>query len=349
MIHHSKPCLGAEEKRACLETLESHQIAQGPKVAQFETEFGRLLEMPAGVATSSGTAALHLALLGLGIGKGDEVILPTYVCAALLNAIHFVGAVPKVVDIEPNFFNIDPVQVRQKRTRKTKAMIVPHMFGFPADLNPLLDLEIPIIEDCAQTVLAKYDGKLTGTFGILSIFSFYATKVMTTGEGGMILSSSKKLLRRIRDLRDYDNRKDYHLRFNYKMTDLQAAVGIAQMAKLPFFINRRREIASIYSREFSGLGFPFPEPTPVNQPIYYRFILKIKKTLGLIMKESEKNGVICGKPVDIPLHRYLKLDRTDYPQAEFAVRSALSIPIYPELNDDEVKQIVFVIKKILGN
>ncbi len=349
LIPHSKPFLGEEEKRACCEVIESGQIAQGPRVEKFEKRFSEFLGMPQGVATSSGTTALHLALLALGVGKNDEVIMPSYVCSALLNATCATGAIPRIADIEPDYFNMDPEQVRKNLTPKTKAIIVPHLFGFPADMDRLLTFGVPIIEDCAQTIGARWRGKLIGTLAEVSIFSFYATKVMTTSEGGMVLSKSKKLIEKIRDLRDYDYKKTYKPRFNYKMTDLQAAMGIVQLEKLPFFIQRRREISSSYHNEFSNLklGLPLTKSNPQAEPIFYRYILPIKKNRKIFEKNLYQRGIACTPPVDKPLHRYLKLSPTNYKVTEEVFKTALSIPIYPALTENEVQKIITAVKKEL--
>ncbi|MFA4932791.1 MAG: DegT/DnrJ/EryC1/StrS aminotransferase family protein, partial [Caldisericia bacterium] len=190
MIPHSKPTLDQRDYNAVLRVLQSGQISQGEYVKRFEANLSEFVGVKGGVATNSGTSALHLALLALEVGKGDEIILPSYVCTALLNAINYVGATPVLVDIEPDSFNLDAKRVKESLTEKTKAIIVPHLFGLPADMEELQSFGIPLIEDCAQALGATYKGKQAGSFGALSIFSFYATKVIASGEGGMVLSDS---------------------------------------------------------------------------------------------------------------------------------------------------------------
>lgn len=348
-IPHSKPCIGGKEKKAILAVLESNQIAQGPKVNEFEEKFAHFFGMSKGVSTSNGTTALHLALLALGIKENDEIIIPSYVCTSLLNAIHYVRAIPKIVDIDPRNFNIDPASIRENLTSKTKAIIVVHLFGFPADMNPILKLGFPIIEDCAQSTGARYHGKLTGTIGDLSIFSFYATKVITTGEGGMILAKSKELIKKIRDIRDYDSKEDYRLRFNYKMTDLQAAMGIVQLEKLPGFIRRRMEIKNCYDRAFSQWGLASKPTDPKHKPVYYRYILCLKKGLPRFEKQLQSKGVICSKPVEKPLHRYLNLNPKNYPGTEEVFKRAISIPFYPALTSAEIEKVITVVNSVIGN
>ncbi|MDP3286082.1 MAG: DegT/DnrJ/EryC1/StrS aminotransferase family protein, partial [Desulfobacterales bacterium] len=223
IIPHSRPTIDQEETAAVVSVLQSGQLAQGEQVLYFEKALALLIGVVGAVAVSSGTAALHLALLALEIGEDDEVVIPSFVCPALLNAIRYVRAVPVLADINPETFNMDVRDLRKRLTGKTKAIIVPHIFGLPADIREIVSLGVPVIEDCAQSLGSRYEGSPAGSFGALSVFSFYATKVICTGEGGMIASGDSQLLGKIRDLRDYDEKDDGRLRYNYKLTDLQAA------------------------------------------------------------------------------------------------------------------------------
>ncbi|MBI5674159.1 MAG: DegT/DnrJ/EryC1/StrS family aminotransferase, partial [Nitrospirae bacterium] len=233
MIPHSRPSIEAEDIRAAVGVLQSRQLAQGSQVEQFERGMAAYFGLPGGVAVTSGTAALEVALRAMGIGSGDEVILPSYVCAAPLLAIQRVGAIPRVVDIELASFNMDPSAAQEARTSRTKALIVPHLFGLPADLTALERLGIPIIEDCAQTLGAIEQGRPVGSIGLVTICSFYATKLLCAGEGGMLLSRDETLLEKARRLREYDETPSLHpSATNVKMTDLQAAIGLAQLGRL---------------------------------------------------------------------------------------------------------------------
>ncbi len=202
MIPHSRPAIGLEEVRAVTEVLRSGQVAGGSAVAQFERGMAAYLALQGGVAVSSGTVALELALRALGVGSGDNIILPSYVCSAPWLAVQRVGAQARIVDIDPESYNLDPQKVRKARTSRTRAVIVPHMFGLPADLTGLQSLGIPMIEDCAQTLGAVEQGRAVGTVGLLTVCSFYATKLLCTGEGGMVLSKDADLLERVRALRE---------------------------------------------------------------------------------------------------------------------------------------------------
>jgi len=196
------------------------------------------------------------------------VILPSFVCSALLHAINYVGATPVFAEIDPKNYNLDPDNVKRRLTKRTKAIIVPHMFGCAADIKQLSLLEVPILEDCAQAIGTTFDNRIVGTFGDAAVFSFYATKVMTTGEGGMVVSRSKKFINRIKELREYDKKGTYHIRFNYKMTDIQAAMGVSQLNRVDNFIRKRRSLAKSYDRAFKAMGISIPVKDPGH--IYYR-------------------------------------------------------------------------------
>ncbi len=333
MIPHSRPTLDQSDFDGVLQVIKSGHIVQGEQTARFEENASSLNGVKGGVAVSSGTAALHLSLISLGVSKGDEVVLPGFVCTAPLNAIHYVGASPVIAEIDRLTFNIDVNDLKRRITKKTKAIIVPHIFGLPADIEDVKSLDIPVIEDCAHSLGSKYKDNYTGSFGTLSIFSFYATKVIATGEGGMVLSNNASLLESIKDLRDYDNRESSAVRYNYKMTDIQAALGIAQLKKLSLFIQKRKEIADKYGRVFADLSIAAPFVPKDREHIYYRYVVFLENA-ELFMDAMMKRGVVCTRPVFKPLHRYLGL--SGYATTDLVWERAVSIPIYPSLNDDEV-------------
>jgi dTDP-4-amino-4,6-dideoxygalactose transaminase len=326
--------------------LRSWRLAQGEEVRGFEAEVGAFLGMPAGVAVSSGTAALHLALLGLGVGAGDEVVLPSYVCVAPLHAVQYVGATPRLADADPKTYNLDPDDVRRRMGRRTRAIIVPHLFGLPVELAPLLDLGVPIIEDCAQAVGAAYRGRPVGTFGAVAVLSFYATKLLTTGEGGMLLSRDPRLLARMRDLRDYDERRRHALRFNYKLTDFQAALGRSQLRRFPAMLARRGAIAASYRRAWSGLPLQLPEPGPQSTHAYHRFVFTGGRPAATIVRQLAAHGITARLPVFQPLHRTLRLPAL--PGTREVSRHAVSVPIYPGLTKREEAAVVTAVRRVLG-
>jgi len=336
MIPHSKPTLDADDYRSVMDVLQSGNLVQGEQVAGFEDAISSFVGVRNGVAVSSGTAALHLSLIALGAGEGDEVIIPSYVCSALLNAVLYVDALPVVADIDGSTFNIAVEDLKRKITKRTKAIIVPHMFGLPADIDEIVSLGIPVIEDCAQSIGARHQGRNTGTFGVCSIFSFYATKMLATGEGGMILSDDDRFAGIARNLRDYDEKDIYSVGYNYKMTDIQAALGISQLKKLPSFIEKRRQIADLYNRSLRDISFPVPAVPDGQEHIYYRYILRLDDSSGF-MKEMQEIEIGCRRPVFKSLHEYLGL--SGYPVTERAMSRSVSIPLYPSLTDEDARKV----------
>ncbi|MBW2117689.1 MAG: DegT/DnrJ/EryC1/StrS family aminotransferase [Deltaproteobacteria bacterium] len=341
MITHSKIVLDEEEIAGVADVLHSGLLVQGEVVSSLEEKLASFIGVRHAVAVSSGTAALHLSLISLGIGHGSEVIIPSYVCTALLNAIHYVRATPVLVDIEPDTYNISAEQVENAISEKTGAVIVPHMFGLPADMDAILSLGIPVIEDCAQSVGAKFRGRHVGSFGTMSIFSLYATKMLCAGEGGLILSNDPDLIACARDLRDYDEKVTYTPRYNYKLTDIQAALGESQLKRLPLFIRKRREIAGLYNVGLEGVVPRIPAIPEGREHIYYRYVIPVDDPTGFMEKMEEK-GIMCRRPVSKPLHRYL--DLSGYEATEEVWSKAVSIPIYPSLTEQEAHRIVDAIK-----
>ena len=341
MISHSRPTLDQEDMQAVLTVLTSGQLVQGVQVQAFEEEVSSYLGVKGAAAVSSGTAALHLALVALGVGERDEVIIPSYVCTALLNAIHYVRATPVIADIEGETFNISVSDVKRRLTKRTKVVIVPHMFGLPADLSEMASLGVPLIEDCAQSIGSRYRGTCIGGFGILSVFSFYTTKMIASGEGGMILSNQADLIEKIKDLRGYDEKEAYRVRYNYKMTDLQAALGRSQLRRLDLFIRRRQEIAQQFNQTLPESGVQIPVTPPGREHVYYRYVILLDRSEDF-MRRMRERGVDCRKPVFKPLHEYLTL--SGYAVTRQIWGKAVSIPIYPALTDQDVAGVIEEIK-----
>ena len=305
-------------------------------VSDFEQSLSQKVGIGGAVACSTGTAALHLALLGMDVGPEDEVIFPSYVCTALLHAARYVGATPVLAEIDPETQNIDPTDVKKRLSPKTKAVIVPHLFGLPADMKGLLSLGVPVIEDCAQALGASYEGKNAGSMGHAAIFSFYATKVIATGEGGMVASNDGRFLEKVRDLREYDQKQDARLRYNYKMTDVQGAMGLAQLEQLEGFIERRREIAKNYEHAFRHVSAELPPKRKGH--IYYRYVMRLRKNSEPVVEALRDMGVGADRPIYQPIHKYLGMD--GYAKTDEAWERSMSVPIYPSLRDDEIHRIV---------
>ena len=341
MIPHSRPAIGEAEADAVRKVLERGQLSQDTEVAALEDELALFLGLKGAVALASGSAALHLALQVLGVRQGDEVVIPSYVCSALLNAVNYCAATPMLCDVDINLGNLDVRDCRRRISEKSKTVIIPHMFGSCFDLQPFIDTGLPLIEDCAQSIGAENKGYKAGSRGNIAVFSFYATKVICAGEGGALASDDESLLEAVRDLRDYDHKPEYKIRFNYKMTEIQAAIARVQLRRLPHFVTRRREIARKFSLAASQAGLK----TPVRESgdIFYRYIVYSDDIEGM-MEYFRRKNITAAKPVFRPLHRYLNLP--GFPGAEEIYRKALSIPCYPALTDVEVEEICQALESI---
>ncbi len=345
VIPHSKPTLDESDVFSVSEVIRSGQIAQGEVVEVFEKKVAKFIGVDGAVATNTGTSALHLSLLAIGIKKGDYVAIPSFVCTALLNAVNYVGAHPILVDIDPETYNLDIRDLKKRIKKSTKAIILPHQFGLPADIDEIMSLGIPVIEDCAQAIGAVYKGKKAGSFGRLSCFSFYATKVLSTGEGGMVVSDSKNLLKRIRDFRDYDNRKSYAVRYNYKMTDIQAAMGIAQLKKLHSFLLKRVHIAKRYSSELQEFCNVPSIRYKDRKHIFFRFPIQIQGSVSKALNFFSERGVTCTRPVFKPIHKYFQIN--GFTNTDTVWSNTISIPIYPSLTEKEICKTIDVLKLYL--
>lgn len=335
LIAHSAPVVGAEEEAAVVRVLRSGRLAQGPEVAAFEEECASLAGRRFGVAVSSGTAAIHLALSAMDLPAGEDVAIPAYACASLLTATALHGAVACICDVDENF-NLDARVV----PREAEIAIVPHLFGKRAALpgSPI------VIEDIAQSI-----GGPWGRDGIASVASFYATKLVTTGEGGMVLTDDEGLAEVARDRRDYDNRDEFVVRFSYKMTEMQAALGRVQLRRLPEFHVRRSEIAEYYLNAFSDLPLGLPDP---NGHVFFRFVVTTNAQESLLARLSEE-GIEAKRPVYRPAHHYTrggKLRGTAWCagpclQAEFAHETAVSLPIHPAMGSSEVESVIEAVRR----
>jgi len=343
MIEHSKPTIGQEEKQAVINVIKTNYLAEGGIVKKFEEELSNYIGCKGGVATSTGTLALHLALMSLKTKEDDEIIAPSYVCRSVLNAILYSGAKPILCDVNRQDYNISFDEVKKKITKKTKAVIIPHMFGCPAEIDKFKGLGIYIIEDCANSIGSEYKGKKIGSWGGLSIFSFEGTKYIVTGEGGMVLANSARLLDRIRRLKEPDS-LHYKAKYTYRMTNMQAAIGRVQLSRLDYFIKKRKEIAKIYTKAFSNLNIELPKEPLDGLHIFHRYMIKINGDITDFMKRCYKKGIKVKQPVKpYPLHRYLNQPNKDFPNTEYIMKSAVSIPIYPALNNKEIKYVIHTI------
>ena len=306
MIPHNKPTIGTEEELAALRVLRSGLLSQGSEIESFENEFCDFIGLPKGhaVAVSSGTAALYLALWILEADK-KIISFPGYVCSALRNATNMIGGNEEILDIKKESPNI-----KFEGIKKESIAIIPHMYGIPVDVTKIQNMNI--IEDCAQSLGAKINGISVGLYGNAGIFSFYATKLMTSGgHGGMYVSKDKKLVDRVRDYREFDYRHDQKKRFNFQMTEIQAAIGREQLKKLPKFLERREEIFQKYKKaglELLDVG----ENQNHLSPVRYRAVIKTEEP-NKIIKTLESVGVKA--IVQLKIGNYL--ENTNYCQMQW--------------------------------
>jgi perosamine synthetase len=339
VISHNRPTLGDAEKDAALRVLESGWVAQGPEVEALESEVCKYLGLKeqCAVALSSGTAALFMALWALG-AKGKRVAIPVYSCAALRNAVVMAGAQPVAVDVEPDSPNID---LSALPPTGVDLIIAAHMFGFPSRWHREFN-SIPVIEDCAQAFGARVDGIPVGVNGAAAVFSFYATKMLTSGgQGGMLVSRERSTIDAVRDYRQFDSRRDRVPRFNLQMTDLQAAVGRAQLAQIGEFIERRKEIQTQYLA--GGIPLWHNNLAAGLEPNYYRAIVEYPDTSAAI-KQLEVDGVHA----IVPINDWELIDDAErFPRASALCRRTISLPSYPLLTSADVLKVIEAASKLV--
>jgi perosamine synthetase len=351
MIPHSKPCVGQKEYSAVRKAIASCQLAQGNEVTLLEKELCSFVGHKYGLAVSSGTMALFGALKALEVTKGDKVIIPSYACTALANAVYMSGAEPVLCDVDYETALMSVKTVKAVLQKKTAAIIVPHLFGYPAPAHQIEQmLNIPVIEDCAQCIGAVIDGKNTGSLTSISIFSFYATKVICSGEGGLIATSDNKLANNLNNMREYDNRPTYEPRLNMKCTDIQAAIARVQLSRLPSFINKRRIIAEKYNSALddSTVLTHITSDTATISQMYFRYVLRVNPAKQFAVIRYLKNkGISCGRPVFKPFHQYTK--QNNFIVSEKLHHELLSVPIYPALTNSEIGTIADCLLAISNN
>ncbi len=339
MIPHSKPLMHPDDTRAVASVLESGMLAGGERVRGFEAGMAAYVGLPHAAAVSSGTAALYAALRALGAGNGCEVVIPAYACSALLYAVRMAGATPVTADTGADGIHPDADTVRRALSGRTAAIIFAHLFGGAGELRDIIALGAPVIEDCAMALGTETNGVRAGNLGsAAAVFSFYATKVITSGEGGMVLSGDRALVERVRDMSDYADKTDGTLRFNLKMTDMAAALGHSQLGRIESMISRRRELASRYTVALSGTGLELPSERPDSRHIFYRYA--VRAVHAEAMREAMHNrGVRAERPVFTPLSRYPEC-AASRPEAERAWERFISLPLYPALTGAEAETVI---------
>jgi perosamine synthetase len=348
VIPIARPQMGEDEKQRVWEAMESGMLAQGPRVAEFEERFAAMVGVPHAVATSSGTTALHLALLGYGIGRGDEVITVPFTFIASANSIVYTGARPVLVDVREDDFTMDPSLVEAAVTPRTRAIMPVSLYGQPADLPAIEAIAerhgLAVIEDAAQAHGAAIGDRRSGSWGV-GTFSFYPTKNMTTGEGGMLTTADGQVAGRMRLLREHGMDVRYHhdvLGYNFRMTDLAAAIGLAHLPRLAGFNGRRRAIAARYDAELRGVITPAVRAGVTH--VYHQYTLRVADRDAFAERLADR-GVGSAIYYPIPVHRqkpFLALGYGDerYPVTERLTEQVLSIPVHPSLTDDEVATVI---------
>ena len=337
--------MGPEEIAAATAVLASGRLVQGAEVAAFESEFADVVGGRICVAVNSGTSALHLGLLAAGIGPGDEVVVPSFTFAATANAVVMAGATPVFADIEPDTFCLDPGAVAAAVTPRTAAVLPVHLYGQPARWSRLVEVAerhgLLLLEDAAQAHAATYDGVPTGALGEVAAFSFYATKNMTTGEGGMVVCQDEQTARRVRLLRNQGMEIRYRNEvagLNNRMTDVAAAIGRVQLRRLPAWNDERRAVAAGYNRDLEGVVTPYV--LPEADPVWHQYTVR-STARDELQRELDAAGVDAAVYYPVPTHRLPAYGlELDLPETERASREALSLPIRPGLTDDERARVV---------
>ena len=349
MIPAAKPIIGDEEREAVDRVLRSGMIAGGPEVLAFENEFSAYVGGRHCVAMNSGTSALHLALIAMGIGAGDEVIVPSFSFAATANAVALTGATPVFADIDRATFNLDPEATRAAITPRTKAIMPVHLYGQMAAMDEFESLAqehgLQIIEDSAQSHLASLNGRNAGEWGTTACFSFYPTKNMTSGEGGMVVTPDEKIARMLRLLRNQGMEQRYKnevVGFNTRMTDIHAAIGRVQLRKLPAWTAQRQENAAFLDANISGVVVPPVAPGATH--VYHQYTIRVPVETGeqrdAFMAALAEKGVGSGVYYPTPIHRLPSFQLSlDLPETEIAARQVLSLPIHPALSAEDLKQV----------
>lgn len=364
MIPIAKPIIGNEEVEAVVEVLHSGRLAQGRRVEEFEEAFAAYIGTKYAVAVNSGTAALHLALLAHGIGEGDEVITTPFSFIATGNAILFTGAKPVFVDIDEKTFNIDPDGIEEKITPRTKAILPVHLYGQPCAMDKIMEIaekhNLAVVEDACQAHGAEYKGRKVGSFGT-GCFSFYPTKNMITGEGGMVTTDNKEIAERVRLLRNHGQKERYFhvmLGYNLRMTDIAAAIGICQLKKLDDFNARRISNAQKLTEGLRNIkGIITPYASPEVKHVFHQYTVRVTGESVIsretLRQELNKLGINTEIYYPLPIHRqpfYRQLGYSEYlPGVEKAAQEVLSLPVHPSLDDNEIYEIINAFKKIIAD
>ncbi|MEM7165090.1 MAG: DegT/DnrJ/EryC1/StrS family aminotransferase [Planctomycetota bacterium] len=357
-IPHSRPTIVPGIEEAVARVVASGQHAGGAERQALESALAERVGVSDGVAVQSGFAALHIALLALGVESGHRVVVPSYVCASLLHALAAVRAEPIVADIDPRTFNLNAATVLAAIQREVgdptmiRAVIAPHMMGVPVDTDGWR-LTAPVIEDCAMALgsrVAGIDGpRDVGAWGECSTFSFYATKMLSSGQGGMVLTANRALAEDARDRQRYDNREAWRPCWNYPLPDLAASVARAQLPFLDDFLLRRRQLAARYDDAFDALGIERQQAPAGTEPNHFRYVILASDAASRdhLQNALAEAQIEAKRPVFRPLHEYLQLEDEHYPGTASVQARALSLPIYPALTDADQDRVIAAVTAAL--
>jgi perosamine synthetase len=344
----AKPGLGDEEKAAVMAVLDSGMLAQGRQVAEFEAQFSELCGVQHAVAVASGTAALWLALAAHGIGPGDEVITTPFSFIASANCILYVGAKPVFVDIEPDTCLLNPSGIEGRITERTRAILPVHLYGQPCDMIAIMEIarrhNLVVVEDACQAHGATEQGRPVGGFGT-GCFSFYATKNMTTGEGGMITTDDDALAERLRLLRNHGQSQRYEhtiLGYHFRLTEMQAALGLVQLRKLPALTEQRIANAQYLSERLQGVTLPIVAPG--RRHVFHQYTVRVAENRAALQQHLQQRGIGTSIHYPRPINHqpvYQSLGYRDgLPHAEVASRQVLSLPVHPALSHSDLDRII---------
>jgi len=353
MIPAAKPIIGDEEREAVDRVLRSGMLAQGPEVKAFEDEFSPFVGDRHCIAVNSGTSALHMAFIACGIRQGDEVIVPSFSFAATANSVQLAGATPVFADVEADYFNLDPKAVEAAITPRTRAIMPVHLYGHPAAMTELQAIcqrhNLLLLEDAAQAHLASIEAKPVGTFGDAAAFSFYPTKNMTSGEGGMVTTACDHIARQVRLLRNQGMERRYEnevIGFNTRMTDLHAAIGRVQLQKIQGWTKTRQDNAKFLSDNITGVVTP-PVADGATH-VYHQYTIRVvNQDRDAFAEELSKRGVGNGVYYPTPIHRLPSFGLSlDLPVTEQVAKQCLSLPVHPSLSQDDLETIVTAVTAV---
>jgi dTDP-4-amino-4,6-dideoxygalactose transaminase len=370
MIPINRPIFNQEEKDEVQKVLDSgivtNRLGEGPMNKAFQDELAEFIGVKRVLTVSSGTAALHSALLAAGVKNGDEVIVPPFTFVATANVALLAGGKPVFADIEPKTYTLDPSKFKKAITKKTKAVIPVHLYGHPADMDPIMEVAeekgVHVIEDCAQSIGAEYKGKKTGSIGHMGCYSFYASKNITTGEGGAVTTNDDELAEKVWMIRRHGEKEEYQcqmLGHNYRMPEIEAAIGRVQLRKLPSFMEARTKNAKALTEGLSDLtAIELPIIREWAKHAWYLYTTRVRKQKSPVqrndlMKQLSEHGITAAAYYESPIHlspyyaKIFKYKKGDFPESEEAADEVMSIPCHPAVTDEDMAKILETLSTLL--